>query len=140
MRSKVIVYSAAHGPRDVFVGSGAKITALAGALFPRLVDRYMERHMWPSQIADDRPSQPRETPDVPQPTAALWTAGYGMHERGSNRAGTAGAATGSQCAPPDAHPRRHRRWGAEAAGEPGDPPLTCWPVPGSRLPPRRTPR
>ena len=40
--------------------------------------------MWPSQMADDRPSQPRETPDFPQPTAALWTAGYGMHERGSN--------------------------------------------------------
>ncbi|MGR6964615.1 SDR family NAD(P)-dependent oxidoreductase [Geodermatophilus sp. URMC 61] len=73
-----------HGPRDMFVGSQAKTTALAGALFPRLVDRYMERHMWPSQMADDRPSQPRETPDSPQPTAALWTAGYGMHVRGSN--------------------------------------------------------
>src|SRR3712207_4819655 len=40
--------------------------------------------MWPSQMADDRPSRPRETPDSPQPTAALWTAGYGMDERGSN--------------------------------------------------------
>jgi hypothetical protein len=44
----------------------------------------MERHMWPSQMADDRPSRPRETPDSPQPTAALCTAGYGMYERGSN--------------------------------------------------------
>ncbi len=82
--AQAIVYSAAHGPRDMFVGSQAKITALAGALFPRLVDRYMEHHMWPSQMADDRPSQPRETPNSPQSTAALWTAGYGMHERGSN--------------------------------------------------------
>ncbi len=51
----------------------------------RSVDRYMERHMWPSQIADDRPSRPRKTPNSPQPTAALWTAGCGMHERGSNQ-------------------------------------------------------
>jgi NAD(P)-dependent dehydrogenase (short-subunit alcohol dehydrogenase family) len=82
--AQAIVYSAAHGPRDVFVGSQAKITALAGALFPRLVDWYMEHHMWPSQMADDRPSQSREAPGSPQTTAALWTAGYGMHERGSN--------------------------------------------------------
>jgi hypothetical protein len=78
------VYSAAHGRRDMFAGGQAKITAPAGALFPRSVDRYMERHMWPSQMADDRPSRPRETPDSPQPTAALCTAGYGMYERGSN--------------------------------------------------------
>ncbi len=51
----------------------------------RSLDRYMERHMWPSQIADDRPSRPRKTPNSPQPTAALWTAGCGMHERGSNQ-------------------------------------------------------
>ena len=82
--AQAIVYSAEHGPRDMFVGGQAKITGLAGALFPRLVDWYMEPRMWPSQMADDRPSQPRETPDSPQSTAALWTAGYGMHERGSN--------------------------------------------------------
>jgi short-subunit dehydrogenase len=81
--AEAILYAAEHGPRDLFVGSQAKATALAGALIPRLLDKYMERHMYPSQMTD-RSSQGRETPDRPQEKAALYTAGYGMHERGSN--------------------------------------------------------
>jgi short-subunit dehydrogenase len=81
--AQAILYAAEHGPRDLFVGSQAKVVALAGALMPRVLDKFMELRMYPSQVAD-RPSQPRETPDRPQERAALYTAGYGMHERGTN--------------------------------------------------------
>jgi short-subunit dehydrogenase len=81
--AEAILYAAEHGPRDLFVGSQAKVVALAGALFPRLLDKVMEHRMYPSQLSD-RPSQPRETPDRPTEQTALYTAGYGLHERGSN--------------------------------------------------------
>jgi short-subunit dehydrogenase len=81
--AEAILYAAEHGPRDLFVGSQAKAMALAGALMPRVLDKFMEYRMYPSHVAD-RPSHPRETPDRPQEKAALYTAGYGLHERGSN--------------------------------------------------------
>jgi short-subunit dehydrogenase len=81
--AEAILYAAEHGPRDLFVGSQAKVIALAGALMPRVLDKVMEHRMYPSHLSD-RPSQPRETPDRPQERTALYTAGYGLHERGSN--------------------------------------------------------
>jgi short-subunit dehydrogenase len=81
--AEAIMYAAEHGPRDLFVGSQAKAIALAGAFMPRVLDKFMEFRMYPSHVAD-RPSQPREAPDRPTEKAALYTAGYGMHERGSN--------------------------------------------------------
>jgi short-subunit dehydrogenase len=81
--AEAILYAAEHGPRDLFVGSQAKATALAGALFPRVLDKFMAHRMYPSHVSD-RPSQPREAVDRPQEKTALYTAGHGMHERGSN--------------------------------------------------------
>lgn len=71
-----ILYAAQNPKRDMYVGSQAKVIELLGAFFPRLMDKFMEVYMYPTQYAN-RPSKPRED-------SALYHAGYGMHERGTN--------------------------------------------------------
>jgi short-subunit dehydrogenase len=71
-----ILHAAAHPTRDMFVGGQARVLALVGGLFPRLTDRIMEPYAYPSQTKGE-PSQPRED-------SALWHAGDGLRERGTN--------------------------------------------------------
>lgn len=75
--AEVILFAAEHPKRDMYIGSQAKAIAMLGALFPRLTDRLMEKIMYCSQHAE-RPSKPREE-------SALYHAGYGMHDRGTNK-------------------------------------------------------
>lgn len=75
--AEAILFAAEHPKRDMYIGSQAKAIALLGALFPRLTDRLMEKIMYRSQHAK-RPSNPREE-------NALYEAGYGMHDRGTNK-------------------------------------------------------
>ncbi|BEV39504.1 SDR family oxidoreductase [Bacillus stercoris] len=75
--AEAILFAAEHPKRDMYIGSQAKAIAMLGALFPRLTDRLMEKIMYHSQHAE-RPSNPREE-------SALYEAGYGMHDRGTNK-------------------------------------------------------
>ncbi|MCY8508595.1 SDR family oxidoreductase [Bacillus mojavensis] len=75
--AEAILFAAEHPKRDMYIGSQAKSIAMLGALFPRLTDRLMEKIMYYSQHAE-RPSKPREE-------SALYHAGYGMHDRGTNK-------------------------------------------------------
>lgn len=74
--AEAILYTAAHPKRDMFVGFQAKFGAVLGHIAPRLTDKIMQMYMYDTQQAD-RPSRPRET-------SALYKAGYGLHERGTN--------------------------------------------------------
>jgi len=71
-----ILYSAAHPKRDMYVGFQSKFFTLMGQLAPRFTDKFMEATMYRTQTAA-RPSQPKED-------NALYQAGSGMQERGSN--------------------------------------------------------
>lgn len=75
--AEAILFAAEYPKRDMYIGSQAKAIAMLGALFPRLTDRLMEKIMCYSQHAE-RPSKPREE-------SALYHAGYGMHDRGTNK-------------------------------------------------------
>nr|WP_323742071.1 SDR family oxidoreductase [Salinibacillus xinjiangensis] len=75
--AEAILYSAEHEKRDIYVGSQAKVFELLGTLFPRLTDKIVESYMYPTQVDANRPSKPAEE-------SALYHAGYGMHERGTN--------------------------------------------------------
>ncbi|MEK4380233.1 SDR family oxidoreductase [Bacillus sp. FSL R5-0434] len=75
--AEAILFAAEHPKRDMYIGSQAKAIAMLGALFPRLTDRLMEKIMYYSQHAE-RPSKPREE-------SALYHAGYGMPDRGTNK-------------------------------------------------------
>ncbi|TDO15540.1 short-subunit dehydrogenase [Bacillus subtilis] len=75
--AEAILFAAEHPKRDMYIGSQAKAIAMLGALFPRLTDRLMEKIMYCSQHAE-RPSNPREK-------SALYEAGYGLHDRGTNK-------------------------------------------------------
>ncbi|PJH93224.1 SDR family oxidoreductase [Bacillus sp. SN1] len=75
--AEAILFAAEHPKRDMYIGSQAKAIAMLGALFPRLTDRLMEKIMYFSQHAE-RPSNPREK-------SALYEAGYGLHDRGTNK-------------------------------------------------------
>jgi hypothetical protein len=70
-----ILYAAAHPKRDVYVGAQAKLLVLIANIAPRVVDRVMQDYQYWSQHAD-RPSRPKED-------SALYQAGYGLHERGT---------------------------------------------------------
>lgn len=72
-----ILYAAENPTRDMYIGSQAKALKLIGTLLPRLTDKLMEVIMYPTQ-RDDRPSKPLDE-------SALHQAGYGMHERGTNK-------------------------------------------------------
>jgi hypothetical protein len=72
-----ILYAAENPTRDMYIGAQAKALKLIGTLLPRLTDKLMEVIMYPTQ-RDDRPSKPLDE-------SALHQAGYGMHERGTNK-------------------------------------------------------
>ncbi|WP_138419320.1 SDR family oxidoreductase [Aquibacillus sediminis] len=74
--AEAILFAAEHPKRDMYVGSQAKLLALLGTLFPRLTDKLIEMLMAPTQYAN-RPSDSNNN-------SALYHAGYGMHERGTN--------------------------------------------------------
>lgn len=71
-----ILFAAAHPKRDMFVGFQAKFGAFAGNVAPRAMDKFMEMTMFRTQQSN-RPSRSVED-------NALYEAGYGMHERGTN--------------------------------------------------------
>lgn len=75
--AEAILYAAEHPKRDMYVGSQAKFLAMLGRFAPRFTDKFMEKTMYHTQH-DNRPSN---SPD----DSALYTAGYGMHERGTNK-------------------------------------------------------
>ena len=74
--AEAILYSAENPKRDMYIGSQAKIAELLGTLLPRLTDKLMEVIMYPTQHVN-KPSKPPED-------SALYHAGYGLHERGTN--------------------------------------------------------
>lgn len=74
--AEAILFAAAHPKRDMYVGSQAKIFQLLGALFPKLTDRIVKSYMYQTSHAN-RPSKPKGD-------SALYKAGYGLHERGTN--------------------------------------------------------
>jgi short chain dehydrogenase len=127
--AQAIVYSAAHVPRDMFVGSQAKITALARALFPRLTDWYMEHQMWP--LADG-PTTGRRRRGTRQTPPSRRRRRCGRRATGCTSAAPTGLAPPAQLLGPRAHPPGghaggNRRWGVGAARHPGRPPLTAGP-------------
>ncbi|MCP8616353.1 SDR family oxidoreductase [Salirhabdus salicampi] len=73
--AEAILFAAEHPKRDMYVGSQAKLLELMGTLLPRLTDRLIEFLMPPTQYAN-RPALNRNS--------ALYQAGYGLHERGTN--------------------------------------------------------
>lgn len=75
--AEAILYAAEHPKRDMYVGSQAKFLAMLGRFAPRITDKFMEKTMYHTQH-DDWPSNPPEE-------SALYKAGYGMHERGTNK-------------------------------------------------------
>lgn len=75
--AEAILYAAEHPKRDMYVGAQAKFLAMLGRLAPRLTDKLMEKTLYRTQH-DDRPSNPPED-------SALYKAGYGLHERGTNK-------------------------------------------------------
>lgn len=75
--AEAILHSAEHPKRDMYIGSQAKALELLGTLLPRCTDKLMELIMYPTQH-DNRPSKPQEE-------SGLYHAGYGMHERGTNK-------------------------------------------------------
>lgn len=75
--AEAILYSAEHPKRDMYVGGQAKLLAVLGRLAPRFSDKLIEKTLYRTQH-DDRPSNPPEA-------SALYKAGYGLHERGTNK-------------------------------------------------------
>jgi short-subunit dehydrogenase len=71
--AQAILFCAEHPKRDIFVGSQAKLAAVAGSLMPRLLDKVMEKVMFRTQQGDK--------PSRPPGDDALYQAGYGLHER-----------------------------------------------------------
>ncbi|WP_255478717.1 SDR family oxidoreductase [Rufibacter sp. XAAS-G3-1] len=74
--AEAILYCAAHPKRDMYVGLQSKFFVELAGMAPRLVDKVMEGYGFYSQH-DERPS--RDVEDN-----ALYRAGYGLHERGTN--------------------------------------------------------
>src|SRR5699024_6718828 len=74
--AEAILHAAEYPKRDMYVGSQAKLVQLLGTLFPRTADYLMKIIMYPTQHAN-RPSKPQEE-------NALYEAGYGLKERGTN--------------------------------------------------------
>lgn len=76
--AEAILYAAEHSKRDIYIGSQAWLLKFLGTNFPRFTDKLMERFIPPTQYDDTRPSNPPEESN-------LYHAGYGMHERGTNK-------------------------------------------------------
>lgn len=75
--AEAILFAAQHPKRDMYVGAQAKLGALAGAIAPRLTDKFMESYMFSGQLSADRPADGNGN-------SALYEPGDGMRERGSN--------------------------------------------------------
>ncbi|MBB3691425.1 SDR family oxidoreductase [Sphingomonas sp. BK580] len=75
--AEAILWCAAHRKRDMFVGSQAKLAAMVGAIAPRLTDKVMETLMFTSQQSRTRVSDDDHR-------RALFSPGYGGHERGTH--------------------------------------------------------
>lgn len=73
-----ILYAAAHPKRDIYAGGAAKLVSVGNRLFPRLMDRIMERYMFGGQRSG-RPVADRSH-------SALYLPGVGALER-QGRAG-----------------------------------------------------
>jgi short-subunit dehydrogenase len=72
--AETILYCAEHPVRDMFVGSGGKMTSMMGQYAPRLTDKIMEWFFIPAQ-------QTRH-PEPDQRTNSLYESSGDMHERG----------------------------------------------------------
>jgi short-subunit dehydrogenase len=72
-----ILFAASHPKRDMYVGFQAKILAIASALSPRLMDKFMEAYGYRFQKSD-RPAESKAED-------ALYHPSYGLHERGTNK-------------------------------------------------------
>lgn len=73
--AEAILFAAENPKRDMYVGFQAKFVHLFGTLFPRVTDKFMQIAMPPTQY-DERPHTNEHS--------ALYEAGYGLHERGTN--------------------------------------------------------
>ncbi|WP_207430177.1 SDR family oxidoreductase [Sabulibacter ruber] len=71
-----ILFCAAHPKREMYVGFQAKFFVKLAGIAPRFTDKLMEKVDYPTQH-DERPS--RDVEDN-----ALYHAGYGLQERGTN--------------------------------------------------------
>lgn len=76
--AEAILYAAEHPKRDMYVGGQAKLFAVLGRLAPRLTDKLVERTLYATQH-DERSRNPEKD------QSALYHAGYGLHERGTNK-------------------------------------------------------
>lgn len=74
--AEAILHSAENQKRDMYIGSQVKLLEHFGTVMPRLIDKLMEVFLYPTQHAN-RPSNRRDE-------SALYNAGYGLHERGTN--------------------------------------------------------
>lgn len=72
-----ILFAAQKPKRDMYVGGMSKLTAVLNDFFPRFTDRFVEKVVYPSQYSD--------LPSKSQEESSLYQAGYGLHERGTNR-------------------------------------------------------
>nr|WP_141189929.1 SDR family oxidoreductase [Terrilactibacillus laevilacticus] len=75
--AEAILFCAEHPKRDMYVGSQAKFLAMLGRFAPRFTDKFMELTMYRTQHSDEPSNPPEES--------ALYHAGYGLHERGTNK-------------------------------------------------------
>lgn len=72
--AETILYCAENPVRDMFVGSGGKMTSMMGQYAPRLTDKIMEWFFIPAQ----QTRQPKQDP----PTNSLYESSGDMQERG----------------------------------------------------------
>ncbi|MFL2104848.1 SDR family oxidoreductase [Desemzia sp. FAM 23991] len=75
--AEAILFAAQKPKRDMYVGGMSKLTAVLNDFFPRFTDRFVEEVVYPSQY--------RDRPSKPQDESSLYKAGYGLHERGTNK-------------------------------------------------------
>lgn len=75
--AEAILFAAEKPTRDVYVGGQSKFLTVLSHMLPRFTDKFVEKVMHPSQY-DSRPSKPKEE-------SSLYHAGYGLHERGTNK-------------------------------------------------------
>lgn len=73
--ARAILYAATHVKRDIFIGSGAKVTSLMGRVAPRVIDRVAGPMMLKEQR---RPELPRD------PAGSLYAAGVDGRVRGDH--------------------------------------------------------
>lgn len=76
--AEAILFAAQKPKRELYVGGMAKFTTALTHFFPRFTDRFVEKVMYPSQYNSEQPSKSKEE-------SSLYKAGYGLHERGTNK-------------------------------------------------------